>query len=328
MAYLNSLLAAVNSVKPSTFDQTALAVFNYQAQQNQVFKAYLDHLGHKGYAEHMDEVVFLPIEFFKYHEVKSGNWKAECVFQSSGTTGMQTSRHFIQDLNEYKQQTIKTFESFYGAINDFALLALLPSYLERDDSGLIAMVDHFISLTSAESSGYYLKNYADLYGQLKQLASGDKKIILWGVTFALLDFAEEFQLDFPELIIIETGGMKGRREEMVRSEVHQILSASFGVERIHSEYGMTELNSQAYSKGNGLFHPSSSLKVFVRDINDPFRFIGFEKTGALNIIDLQNVHTCSFIETKDLGRVFENGDFEVMGRMDNSDIRGCNLMTL
>jgi len=325
---MNSLFEAVKSIKPSTFDQTALAVFNYQAQNNPLFQDYLNLLGHKGTAAHIRELVFMPIEFFKSHTIKTGEWVEECVFESSGTTGVQTSRHYIPKLATYQNGTETIFESLYGSLEDYTILALLPSYLERGNSGLIAMVDHFIGQTKSQDSGYYLNDFEDLFHKLNELKSKGRKTILWGVTFALLDFVENFKLDFPELIIMETGGMKGRRKEMVRAEVHERLTHAFGVKDIHSEYGMTELNSQAYAPEKGLFTPAPTMKVMTRDINDPFQLLPKGKTGALNIIDLHNLASCAFIETKDIGRVAENGQFEVMGRMDNSDVRGCNLMVL
>lgn len=328
MADLNSLFSAVNSVTAATFNQVAIDVFNFQAKANPLFKEYLSHIGHKGVAEEMDDIAFLPIEMFKGHRIQSGNWEPEAVFESSGTTGAQTSQHLIPSLSHYQLQTQRYFESVYGPLSDYTILALLPSYLERNNSGLIAMVDHFLSCTRATDSGYYLNNFDQLYDQLKELNKKNKKTILWGVTFALLDFAEVYALDFPELIIMETGGMKGRKEEMVREEVHGLLKSAFNVDQVHSEYGMTELSSQAYAPAEGWFVPAPSMNILVRDVNDPFASVQQGKTGALNVIDLQNLYTCSFIETKDLGRVDENGSFEVLGRMDNADIRGCNLMVL
>ena len=328
MANLNSLLSAVNSVERSSFNELAIVVFNYQAENNPTFKSYLKGIGHSCHAESIADLAYLPIELFKNHTIKTGEWKEETVFESSGTTGSQTSRHFVSNLEQYRQSTQKAFEKQYGSLSEFTILALLPSYIERGNSGLIAMVDHFISCTNSPDSGYYLNDFKALCDKLLLLKRNGEKTILWGVTFGLLDFIEEFELEYHELVIMETGGMKGRRKEMVRSEVHDLLKRSFGVDQIHSEYGMTELNSQAYSKGAGVFEPAETMKVIARDINDPFELMPFGKTGALNIIDLQNLNTCAFIETKDLGRVYDDGSFEVMGRMDNSDVRGCNLMVL
>lgn len=328
MADLNSLFATVKSVTSYNFDQVAIEVFNYQAKHNPVFREYLSHIGHSGAVDRLEDIAFLPIEFFKGHQIKTGAWEAETVFESSGTTGSQTSRHFVPSLSQYQIETQRHFEAAYGILSDFNILALLPSYLERNNSGLIAMVDHFLSCTMSQDSGYYLNVHDRLFHKLKELKGAEKKTILWGVTFALLDFAENYTIDFPDLIVMETGGMKGRREEMVREEVHAVLKNAFHVGQIHSEYGMTELNSQAYAKKDGSFVPAPSMKIVVRDINDPFSTVERRKTGALNIIDLQNLYTCSFIETKDLGRIDDQGGFEVLGRMDNADIRGCNLMLM
>jgi hypothetical protein len=325
---LNSFNSALKSINPSNFDEIAIEVYNYQAVHCPVFRQYLSELGKTSPIQSLDEMVFLPIEFFKTHAIKTGDWEPETVFESSGTTGVQTSRHYIRSLSNYKESTQETFEQFYGALNEFTILALLPSYLERGNSGLIAMVDGFIQRSNSKDSGFYLDEFDLLHNQLVKFRNQDKKTLLWGVTFALLDFAAEWSGEFPELIVMETGGMKGRRAELPRSEVHETLKTAFGVETVHSEYGMTELNSQAYSKGKGIFEPSKSMKIIVRDLNDPFELRAVGKTGALNIIDLENLDSCSFIETKDLGRVYKDGSFEVMGRMDNSDVRGCNLMVL
>lgn len=326
MLQLNSLLSKINSINESTFEATSIEVFNYQAKYNSVFQKYLQSLGHPCHAQGMADLVFLPIEFFKNHTIKTQNWEEETVFESSGTTGNQTSRHYIKDLSLYHQGCTKHFEMLYGDLSEYSILALLPSYLERGNSGLIAMVNAFMNRTQKASSGYFLNDIDHLISKLKEYNDLGKKTILWGVTFALLDLADQFVLDFPELIIIETGGMKGRRKELVRQEVHQVLKNAFNVRQVHSEYGMTELNSQAYALKNGVFQPAPTMSAMIRDINDPFANVSDGRTGALNIIDLGNIHTCSFIETKDLGRRFPNGFFEVLGRMDNADIRGCNLL--
>lgn len=328
MAQLNSLFLDINSITPANFNELAISVFNYQASQNPVFNKYLKALGHSGQAKAIEELVFLPIEFFKNHTIKTEEWKEETVFESSGTTGAQTSRHFIYSLKGYQKQTADFFEKVYGPLEEYVILALLPSYLDRGNSGLIAMVDHFIKKTANPASGFYLDDFEALRLKLRELKAQGQKTLLWGVTFALLDFAEANRMEFSDLLIMETGGMKGRRKEMVRDEVHQIVGNAFNIDQVHSEYGMTEMSSQAYSKADGIFEPAPTLKVIARDINDPFAGIGYEKTGALNVIDLQNLQTCAFIETKDLGRVYSDGTFEVMGRMDNSDVRGCNLMVL
>jgi len=325
---LNSFNSALKSINPSNFDELALEVYNYQAVHCPVFSSYLSKLGRARPIHDLDQIVFLPIEFFKTHTIKTGDWQPETVFESSGTTSAQTSRHYIRSLSKYKKRTQETFEYFYGDLSEFTILALLPSYLERGNSGLIAMVDGFIQQSHSNDSGFYLDEFGELHDQLLKLRDQGKKTLLWGVTFALLDFAAQWSEEFPELIIMETGGMKGRRAEMPRLAIHETLKTAFGVDMVHSEYGMTELNTQAYSKGAGIFEPSKTMKIMARDLNDPFSRRSIGKTGALNIIDLENLDSCSFIETKDLGRVYEDGSFEVMGRMDNSDVRGCNLMVL
>ncbi|MCO6357627.1 acyl transferase [Roseivirga pacifica] len=327
MGDLNSLISNINSVNQNTFESVALQVFKYQFEHCSVYHQYVQALG-RPMPQSLLEIPFLPIEFFKNHSVKSGNWKSHVVFESSGTTGASTSRHQVRDEGWYIDHCIKTFEVFYGKLDQFTLLALLPSYIERGNSGLISMVNAFIEETGSSNSGFYLNEFEALVNKLKELRRTKKPTILWGVTFGLLDFVEQYQIDFPDLIVMETGGMKGRREELTRVEVHGQLTQGLGVDAIHSEYGMTELFSQAYSKGDGLFLPSTTMKVFARDMNDPLSIVKQGKTGALNIIDLLNVNTCSFIETKDLTRVYEDGTFEVLGRMDNSDIRGCNLLVV
>ena len=327
MGDLNSLISNINSVNQNTFESVALQVFEYQFEHCSVYNQYVQALG-RPMPQSLLEIPFLPIEFFKNHTVKSGNWKSQVVFESSGTTGASTSRHQVRNEGWYIDHCIKTFESFYGKLDQFTLLALLPSYIERGNSGLVSMVNAFIEETGSSNSGFYLNEFDALVNKLEELRRTKKPTILWGVTFGLLDFVEQYQIDFPDLIVMETGGMKGRREELTRVEVHSRLTQGLGVDAIHSEYGMTELFSQAYSKGDGLFLPSTTMKVFARDMNDPLSIIKPGKTGALNIIDLLNVNTCSFIETKDLTRVYEDGTFEVLGRMDNSDIRGCNLLVV
>ncbi len=329
MLEFNSLINRIKTVRPHEFDSLALQVFELQYDHNEIYREWCTSLKKTpNTVQKLADIPFLPIEFFKSHQIKTGEWKAESVFESSGTTGIQTSRHYVANEEFYWLNCVDAFETRYGKLSEFVVLALLPSYLERGNSGLISMVNHFIELSGSSDSGFYLNEFELLYNKLRQLKAEGKKVILWGVTFALLDFAAEYQLNFPELIIMETGGMKGRREELVRSEVHAQLMNAFGVEQVHSEYGMTELFSQAYSEGEGLFKPAKTMKVVGRDVNDPLAYPSSNKTVALNIIDLANVQTCSFIETKDLGTVDEGGFFEVKGRMDNSDIRGCNLLVV
>jgi phenylacetate-coenzyme A ligase PaaK-like adenylate-forming protein len=248
------------------------------------------------------------------------------VFSSSGTTGNQNSRHYVKDISLYEESFFRSFEMFFGKPDDYIILALLPSYLEREGSSLIYMVDHLMQKSDHPENGFYLHEYEELSGKLQILKNQGKKVILIGVSFALLDMAERHPLDFPDLVIIETGGMKGRRQELVREELHNRLKKAFSVDRICSEYGMTELLSQAYSMGEGLFMTPPWMKILIRDTNDPFTLIADGRTGGINVIDLANIHSCSFIATQDLGKMNKDGRFEVLGRFDNSDVRGCNLM--
>ncbi|OEK05319.1 LuxE/PaaK family acyltransferase [Roseivirga misakiensis] len=327
MAVINSLTQRIFSVNSSTFEELAIDIFNFQYQHNQIYRQYSNYLGKEPRSiTGMSEVPFLPIQFFKDHNVKSAEWNSELVFESSGTSGQQTSKHHVHAEQLYLKGCLQTFEHRYGDISDYTILALLPSYLERGNSGLVSMVNYFIEKTEDPDSGFFLNEFDQLQKQLLKQREKGKKTILWGVTFALLDFAVSHPINFPELIIMETGGMKGRREEQVRTDVHRILNSAFGTHAIHSEYGMTELFSQGYSKGNGIFWPAPTMKVLIRDLNDPLDYPIHHKNGGVNIIDLANIMTCSFIETKDLGLVHANGSFEINGRIDNSEMRGCNLM--
>jgi len=309
------------------FTDAALQVFRHQAQNCTVYREFI-----KGLRVDIDgvktveQIPFLPIEFFKSHTVVSNTDAVEVIFTSSGTTGMITSRHPVTDVSWYVESFRKAFELFYGDIKGYTVLALLPAYLEREGSSLIYMAEDLIKQSNNPDSGFYLYNHEELYNQLKKQQQADKPTLLLGVTFALLDFVEEHQVDFPELIVMETGGMKGRRKEMIREELHDILTKGFGVDAIHSEYGMTELLSQAYSKGNGIFNTPPWMRIITRDTNDPVTLMQDGKAGGINIIDLANINSCSFLATQDLGRVYADGSFEVLGRFDNADIRGCNLL--
>jgi phenylacetate-coenzyme A ligase PaaK-like adenylate-forming protein len=309
------------------FLENALAIFRFQAENCKVYKTYLSYLNLDAeQIKTLEEIPFLPIEFFKTHEVISNGNKPEVIFNSSGTTGITTSRHLVTDVSWYQKSFRQGFELFYGDIKNYAFLALLPSYLERAGSSLIYMVEDLIAGTENPDSGFYLYNDEELYQKLTQLQQQKQPTVLIGVTFALLDFIEKHQLHFPELLIMETGGMKGRRKEMIREELHKTLCNGFGVPAIHSEYGMTELLSQAYSLGEGLFQCVPWMKVLIRDTNDPFTLLPNGKTGGINVIDLTNINSCSFIATQDLGKIHEKNTFEVLGRFDFSDIRGCNLL--
>lgn len=309
------------------FNTTALEVFYFQYSKNIIYKQWVDNIGvDTRMVQNIRQIPFLPISLFKTKEVKSFEGCGEIIFKSSGTTGKLASRHFVNKLSLYQEAYTKTFRYFYGDIEDYTILALLPSYMEREGSSLILMAADFINKSNNSRSGFYLYNYEELHQLLKELQTEKSKVLLLGVSFALLDFAEKYSLDFPELIVMETGGMKGKRKELLRSELHHILRNSFGVKSIHSEYGMTELMSQAYSQGNGLFQYPPWMKVLIRETNDPFKLIEDNKTGGINIIDLHNLYSCSFIATQDLGFVNSQRQFEIVGRFDFSDIRGCNLL--
>lgn len=311
----------------AAFEAVALQVFRKQASESKVYKRYLSFLKKDPEEIHqLTDIPFLPIEFFKSHRIVSSDRNTEKIFTSSGTTGDSTSSHHVCDIQYYQESFQKGFEFFYGPASEFATLALLPSYLEREGSSLIYMVDDFIGNSRYPQSGYFLYNHQELYDTLTSLKKNGTPTLLIGVTYALLDFAESFTIDFPELIVMETGGMKGKRKEMIREELHQTLRRAFGIQKIHAEYGMTELLSQAYSKGDGLFCSPPWMKVLIRDINDPFGYLGEGQTGGISVIDLANVHSCAFLATQDLGRVNSKGFFEVLGRFDQSDARGCNLL--
>jgi phenylacetate-coenzyme A ligase PaaK-like adenylate-forming protein len=309
------------------FNETALAVFQHQASNCAVYKSYISHLNvDPTTVDRFEEIPFLPISFFKTQAVLADPREPAIVFTSSGTTGMVQSRHLVTDISLYEQSFNLAFQQFYGAPKDICILALLPSYQERDGSSLIYMVDSLIEQSEHPESGYFLHNHQDLFETLNKLKASKQKTILIGVTYALLDFVERYCLEFPELIVMETGGMKGKRKEMVREELHAILQAGFGVSSIHSEYGMTELLSQAYSSGEGIFNCPAWMKIRLRDTNDPLSQAPEGRSGGINVIDLANLNSCAFLATQDLGRLYKDGSFEVLGRFDNSDIRGCNLL--
>lgn len=309
------------------FAETALQVFQHQAQNCTVYREFITNLKVDMSAiDNILKIPFLPISFFKSHEVLSSTDQVQVTFTSSGTTGMISSRHMVIDVSWYEESFSRAFDLFYGDIKDYTILALLPSYLEREGSSLIYMADDLVKRSGNPDSGFYLYNHNDLFERLIKQQENKKPTLLIGVTFALLDFVENHPTNFPELIVMETGGMKGRRKEMIREELHQTLCKGFGVSVIHSEYGMTELLSQAYSNGNGIFNCPPWMKVITRETNDPFTMAGNDKTGGINVIDLANINSCSFIATHDLGKVYADGSFEVLGRFDDSDIRGCNLL--
>ena len=313
----------------SEFESVALEIFRYQYENNPVYREFCNHMGKTiTHVNHLKKIPFLPIDFFKSKKIIASNKNYDIVFTSSGTTGANTSKHYVLDVQHYQKSYRNTFHHFYGNITEYCVLALLPSYLERKDSSLIYMMDDLIKQSNHSQSGFYLHDIKTLTEKITRLDAKGTKIVLIGVSFALLDMAENNKMQLKNTIVMETGGMKGRRKEMIRSALHQVLKKGFGVENIHSEYGMTELLTQAYSKGNGLFHTPPWMKVLIRDPEDPLAFQPLGKTGGLNIIDLANIDSCSFIATQDLGRIHTDGSFEILGRFDHSDIRGCNLMVL
>ncbi|HMV14444.1 MAG TPA: acyl transferase [Chitinophagales bacterium] len=316
------------TVDDLNFEKVALEIFHFQYTHNLVYKQFVDYLKTDINAiDSIEKIPFLPIDFFKSHTILINNATSQKLFESSGTTGMLNSKHYVADLRLYEQSFEKGFQQYYGNIEDWIILALLPSYLERDTSSLVYMVNALIQKSKNKDAGFYLNNLDELAAKLTQLSSNSyKKILLIGVTFALLDFAEQFPMDLSNISIMETGGMKGRRKEMTREEVHQQLQAAFQVPTIHSEYGMTELLSQAYSFGNSIFQTPNWMRVLKRDIYNPMQVSSNKGRGALNVIDLANIYSCAFIATQDIVNIRDNGYFEVLGRIDNSDIRGCNLM--
>ena len=311
----------------ASFQEIAMRVFRDQSKHVKVYREYLEAIQVDPLTVgKWEDIPYLPIEFFRTREVMKEGLNAEVVFQSSGSTSAKSSKHFVADSSLYIESFTRGFEMHYGNIGEYALLALLPSYLQKGDSSLVFMTDHLIKESKNSFSGFYLDNYSSLSIALNTLKEHRLKTILLGVSYALLDLAEQFPMQFSELIIMETGGMKGRRKELVKEELHSILKTRFGIEKIHSEYGMTELLSQAYSTGDGIFHCPPWMKVRIREMNDPFHFVDNQKTGGVCITDLANLNSCAFIATQDLGRLYPNGCFEILGRFDDAEARGCNLL--
>jgi phenylacetate-coenzyme A ligase PaaK-like adenylate-forming protein len=309
------------------FNEICLDTFHFQIAHVDIYRKYVSYLNRDiNTIDHYTKIPFLPIELFKTQSIIADNLSTEITFTSSGTTGMITSKHLVAEKEIYERSFRNAFEQFYGKIENIAILALLPSYLERTGSSLIYMINDLMEQSQQPENNYFLYNHEELYQTLVQLKTKGTKTLLFGVTFALLDFIEKYTLSFPELIIMETGGMKGKRKEMVREEVHELLCKSFHVPGIHSEYGMTELLSQGYSYGDGIFRHPNWMKILIRETNDPLTLAANKKTGAINVIDLANRYSCSFIATQDLGKIYDDGSFEVLGRFDQSDIRGCNLL--
>lgn len=327
---LKAIEQAVFSIKTENdFIAMALEIFNFQYHQVEIYHRYCHLLGiNTQKITTLHDIPFMPIDFFRSHRVSPFKEPAELIFSSSGTTGNSTSYHEIPYPHLYEKSFISGFERFYGDIKDYCILALLPSYLERSGSSLVYMANKLITDSGHPHSGFYLHNLDSLADTLKTLKEKGQKTLLLGVTYALLDLASAHPIHFPELIIMETGGMKGKRREMVREEVHQILCKAFHCNAIHSEYGMTELLSQAYSNGNGIYRCPPWMQVMTRDTDDPLSTAPNNTTGGINVIDLANIYSCAFIATQDLGKCYDDGSFEVLGRFDNSLIRGCNLMVV
>lgn len=312
----------------AAFADVALKVFHFQAKNIPPYRRFLELLNvNPAAVSHYGEIPHLPVEAFKKHFIYPDTpAKPQTVFSSSGTTGSENSKHYVYDTGVYEASFLRGFERMYGSITNYAILGLLPGYLERPDASLVYMVDSLIKKTKNEHSGFYLYNHNELHEKLQLLEKRKQKTLLIGVSFALLDFMETFPQKLKHTIIMETGGMKGRRKEMIKEELHATLKKGFGVKTIHSEYGMTELLSQAYSMGQNRFTAPPWMKISIRDIYDPFQRLGHEQTGGINIIDLANVYSCSFLSTHDLGKTYADDSFEVLGRYDHSDVRGCNLM--
>lgn len=311
------------------FSSNALEVFNYQYRNNKVYGEFCDFLGvDVPNVNQIEDIPFLPIEFFRTRKVLSASKIPSVVFSSSGTTGANVSKHYVSEIALYQQSFRTGFELFYGDVKEYCILALLPSYVEREGSSLVYMVNDLIQQSDHPESGFYLQDQDALAQRLIQLDSQGVKVLLIGVSFALLDMAETYSLQLKNTVIMETGGMKGRRKELIREELHERIKSGFGINAVHSEYGMTELLSQAYSKGDGVFYAPPWMKVLVRDTEDPLSWNPEGRSGGINIIDLANVHSCSFLATQDLGKIRKEGGFEILGRFDHADVRGCNLMVL
>ena len=323
----NSAFSFLTHLSRTDFEQHALATFQKQYQHNKVYRSYCDLLTiHPSEVKNISQIPFLPIRFFKTHQVRCFTEKPTKIFTSSGTSGSSNSEHAIRNLNYYKKSFNKAFEMTYGNPKEWTILALLPSYLEREGSSLIYMMEDLISQSQFSESGFYLNEWKQLDQLINELEDKKRPTLLLGVSFALLDFIERYPQKLNYTTIMETGGMKGKRPEITREELHDLLRDGFGVASIHSEYGMTELLSQAYSNGKGRFYCPPWMKISPFEVNDPFSRVAENKIGRLNIIDLANQESCAFIATDDLGKIHTDGSFEVMGRVDDSDIRGCNLL--
>ncbi len=310
------------------FSECALEIFRLQSAENKIYGEFIKSLGiEPSLVKSVSQIPFLPVEFYRSHRIVTGNLPHILAFESSGTTGTATSKHYVADTELYEKSFLNAFRLFYGDPAGYMIAALLPSYTERKNSSLVYMMDSLIKRSSYSGSGFYRDDTGSMIQAIEKARSEKWQVLLVGVSFALLDLAEKYSPDLHDVIVMETGGMKGRRREITRMELHSVLKKAFNVEAIHSEYGMTELLSQAYSKDGGIFHCPPWMKILIRDPQDPLTIINEpEITGGISIIDLANIHSCSFIATGDLGKLHEDGSFEVLGRIDNSDIRGCNLL--
>jgi phenylacetate-coenzyme A ligase PaaK-like adenylate-forming protein len=323
----NDLLHQITHLEQFAFDEVALALFHYQYEFNEFYRRFVDYLGVKiQNISTIEAIPFLPIEFFKQEVIKTGNLQENIIFSSSGTTGQITSKHYVTNTDLYRLNVRSGFQYFYGAVSDYCFLALLPNYLEREGSSLVYMAEDFIEQSKYNNSGFFLYEQEKLVASLKKNQAEHIPTVLLGVSYALLDLAEAYTLDLSNVIVMETGGMKGNRKEITREELHAQLKDSFNIQQIHSEYGMTELLSQGYSKGDGIFYPAPSMKILCAEITDPLTMQQNGKNGVVQVIDLANIDSCAFIATQDIGVVYADGSFEIKGRLDNSDMRGCNLM--
>ncbi len=312
----------------NNFEKTALEIFRFQSENNIVYKKYISQLNiDKRRVDSLTKIPFLPIDFFKTQIIKTTNFEPELIFESSGTTKTVNSNHYVKDISFYKKSLTEGFKKFYGPPEKWCVIGLLPSYLERKNSSLVFMVDELIRMSEHPKSNFYLYEFEKLSNVLQELEKEKQKTLLIGVTYALMDFAEKYPIQLKHTVVMETGGMKGRRKEITRKEVHDFLKAKFGLPSVHSEYGMTELLSQAYSKKDGVFECVPCMKILIRNEDDPFD-ISFTGAGLINVLDLANIYSCSFIATDDAGKIFDDGSFEISGRSDGSDLRGCNLLVI
>ncbi len=328
----NAIANRIFDFNISSFESLALDIFRFQYENNLIYRQFVDalHINVNGVST-ITHIPFLPVSFFKTHRIQSNSFEPEMIFESSGTTQTVNSKHYVSDINLYTQSFLRGFDQFYGNPESYCIIGLLPSYLERRNASLVMMVDALIKQSRHPQSGFYLHEYASLADTLKKLERRQQKALLIGVTFALLDFAEQFAMPLKHTIVMETGGMKGRKKELTRMEVHALLKEAFQLQHIHSEYGMTEILSQAYSKGDGIFYCPKWMRIVIRNDDDPFEMISPDTksaNGVINVIDFANLNSCSFIATEDAGRLYADGGFEVTGRIDNSDIRGCSLMAI